>query len=626
MNQNKSGSNPQPVETQKRKAGSRFTSSSEQQDAAIRRVLHQLEGQLPELRGKSYDRATRSLTLLARGNKVDYRTPVYGKWSGKKLVLPPRSQIVEILDAAIKVDKTRDDFSQVLDDIETEERGRIGPQSMFLPFAEDGPEKADAVYSNKEYPQDCDMGALQRALDRVQALIPSQSIEMISITDAVHGFGGTEDPRLANDGMDTSTNSGLPFMKSGWVPKTTMKHADYQEAEAIYKFEMDMASTLVSELKTKVESLPYFYAVSFQRMVQRGPKPYGAKSKRLVIGFPKHEAIAGNTVGRPLTQKVKELKSPSGNLIFAGFQSLAVIDREMQKILADADSNGWTVVSGDVSGMDASLIPDLMVRIGKIVGSWIRGGEHFVAQLVEMMVNRTWLLTPTKLYKPQPSSNKSGSWFTTLMNCFYLLTALFYGEEVRLYTLRSYTVQGDDSAAAGRNVTPDTIAEAFRQCGLTANAEKQFYKPKSLHFLQRLHYLGRPGGVYSVYRALGHALSLERFEFRPGDWTGATYSVRMLAQIQNCAFNPRVSQLTYILRDGDKYRLGADYANAQEFLIGAGSVADTIARTGSTDLKDWRGTENALSFGNWVPNGILRGEELPPAGEALFKRVYGEAA
>jgi hypothetical protein len=345
-----------------------------------------------------------------------------------------------------------------------------------------------------------------------------------------------------------------------------------------------------------------------------------------VIGFPKFEAIAGNTVGRPLTNEVKKLKSPSGNLVFAGFQSLAVIDREMQKVLDDADKNGWTVVSGDVSGMDASLIPDLMVKIGEIIGSWIRNGANFASQLIEMMVNRTWLLTPTKLYKAQPSSNKSGSWVTTFMNCFYLLTALFYGEEIGLYKLKSYAVQGDDSIAAGPGVTPETIAEAFRQCGLTANAEKQFYKPKSLHFLQRLHYLGRPGGVYSVYRALGHALSLERFEFRPGDWTGATYSIRMLAQIQNCAFNPYVPELTYVLRDGDKFKLGAEFANAQEFLVGAGSVAETIARTGSTDLKDWRGTENALSFGNWVPNGILRGERLPPPGEALFKRVYGEAA
>jgi hypothetical protein len=336
--------------------------------------------------------------------------------------------------------------------------------------------------------------------------------------------------------------------------------------------------------------------------------------------------VAGNTADKPITKAFKDIKSPAGDYLFPAFRSLPEIDARAQRMLRRAAASGTTVVSGDISGMDSSLIPQLFSEVGHRIASWVRGGEIFESQMFDAMIYSTSLVTPTKYYKEQPSSNKSGSSPTTLGNCGYLTTAIFYGEERGYYKIVDLMVHGDDSCGCGPGYTPETFSQALEEVGLTSNPDKQFYKPGFLHYLQRLHAADRPGGIYPVYRALGHALSLERFEFKPGDWTGLTYSVRMLAQVNNCAFNPYISAVLNVLANGDKFELGRKFTNPSDMLADSGSVGHMIARTGSTDSVDWRRMDKAMSFDSWLPNGLLRGETPPPPGLDLFRRVYGERA
>jgi hypothetical protein len=335
--------------------------------------------------------------------------------------------------------------------------------------------------------------------------------------------------------------------------------------------------------------------------------------------MPKEEALLCKIITVNLMKSLRGVRL-NNVLTMCGWYNLQTIDIQMQILLANADKAGRTVLSGDVSNFDASIPPELMIDLGAIIGRWVRGGEHLADNLVRALTYKTGLVTPDKFWPETMSSMKSGSGFTNLLDSLINLTILFYGEEMGYYKIQDACVLGDDFVIDGEGVNPESVTKAFSDFGMESHPDKQFYEEKALHYLQRLHYLGRPGGIASVMRTLGHALGFENMVYRPGDFNSYTFVVRALSQVQNCAFNPFLLPLLNTLKDGDKYKLGAEITNPKELLTMSGKAGEDILRINTTAT--WK--RSGVPFENWLVNGALRGEEPPQAGNALFRRVYGQ--
>lgn len=309
--------------------------------------------------------------------------------------------------------------------------------------------------------------------------------------------------------------------------------------------------------------------------------------------------------------------------MMCGWTNLGNIDEQMQVVLRLAESKGRTILSGDVSNFDATLPPRALAQVGYVVARWIRGHEKVVIKLVDQMIYKTQLITPTKLYRAGPSSLKSGSGGTNLLGSLTNLAIQRYGQELGMYKLENFCVLGDDFILDGEGVGPDATAEVFSHFGMLSHPDKQFYEPHALQYLQRIHTFGDVGGVYSVYRALGHALGLEHMPQKADRMNSYAYVVRALSQVQNCVFNPYFPDLIKLLSSLDKYRLGAIFADPQQLVAKAGTAG---AKMVEVDINTpWKSTGGNTSFQNWLVNGVLRDEVIPPRGKALFQRVYGRA-
>jgi hypothetical protein len=293
-------------------------------------------------------------------------------------------------------------------------------------------------------------------------------------------------------------------------------------------------------------------------------------------------------------------------------------------MLNTADRQGRIVLSGDVSGFDASLIPRFIRDVGYAVAQWFRGDAVGLWKtLVDNLVYNTALVTPSKFYLSGPSSMKSGSSLTNVLGTLCNMAAHFYGEEVGFIKLSAMCVLGDDFVLDGEGCTPDALSKYMSHLNLTSNASKQFFTKDALHYLQRLHIRGRPGGMASVMRTLGHTLGYERLQYKPSEWSAYAAIVRALSQVHNCEFNPFFLALVDTLKEGDKYGLGAELS-PEELLQKAGTPGEEILKV--HEVASWKKGGKHSSFPNWLVIGVLRGEEPPPGGNALFTRVYGITA
>jgi hypothetical protein len=583
--------------------------------------IRQLERQFGQLPESGFNKALRLLTVLERGNTIDARTPFFGSRRGEKFVYRDREEIASILDSKIEGVSSGDtDMLEVLRQLEMDQRKDIGPWSMFLPWSEDGPKKAVAVYANKSYTEALDGKALSNALEWVQTMVKTQSVQLTSIDQAIEGTKSSDD-ELSPTGLDTTTNSGYPYFSSGWRPTEIGPRSNNPELAEVFRYHKEQAQKWLNESNAAKGSIPDWVAISFQRLVQKGPEPFGPKTKRLVIAFPKEEAILAKTFTPALMDQIRTFKADGGVRVMCAWFELPVIDVNMQHMLNIAHENDRTVLSGDVSNFDATVPPDLLLRVGNVVASWIRGGERLVNMLFEAMISATSLLTPGKLYKATTSSLKSGSGLTNLTGSLSNLTMLRYGHERGLYKIENICVLGDDFVMDGPGVEPDAVSECFSHFGMLAHPDKQFFTSRSLHYLQRLHWLGRPGGIASVYRTLGHVLGLERLPSGK-NYGPYAYIVRALSQIQNCVFNPYFGALIDTVKEGDKYSLGADFADPMQLLAKAGPVGAEMLEVSAN--QPWKVTGSETSFSNWLVNGYLRGEKLPQGGGDLFMRVYGK--
>jgi hypothetical protein len=553
----------------------------------------------------------------AEGRTQDFRTPFYAKRVNGTLLPPQRDVIVKVLESKMSSGDLDRSLDGLVLPLEEAEKGDIGPWSMYKPYSLDGPKKVQAVYQDK--PLRLETGPKEKTLSRLESMIPLRSLNRISIEDGIRGLStsrqdvGEEGPT----GLDTTTNSGAPYFNPGRKPNPDMDEERVQYVKEIYNYYLQAAKSLDEALRTP-GNVPEFYAVMSHRLVPKGPEPYAPKSKRIVIAMPKEDAILGKTFSVPLISWGKTYVY-NGIRPMIGWTDPPTIDREMQILLDKASKRGQIVVSGDVSGFDASFPPELIIEIGKVLGRWFRDGGDIIENLVRAMVYNTHLITPNKVWEATMSSMKSGTWGTNILDSLGVTFALFYGEEMGLYTLENYCTLGDDFLVLGEGVNADSIAEAMRLCGFESHPEKQFVEKDAVHFLQRLHVKDRIGGIASVMRTLNHALGFETMEYRPGDFNRYSYVVRALSQLQNCAFSPYFIPLIETLKEGDAEQLGAKFTNPKDIVSQAGKAGKRIL---SEDTNaPWK--RRGVAFENWAVNGVLRGEKLPPPGIALYRRVYG---
>jgi hypothetical protein len=296
----------------------------------------------------------------------------------------------------------------------------------------------------------------------------------------------------------------------------------------------------------------------------------------------------------------------------------------MQKMLRRADGLGLSIVSGDISGYDASIAPVLIEIAGDIMKYWCRAGE-LPLQMAKALANKIELLHPDGVELAQPSSMKSGSGLTNLVDTIILLLILFAGEELGKYRLLNLTGNGDDFLALGHGVTPDTISETFQEFGMDVHPDKQFYEPGFLSYLQRIHRYGYIGGAASTFRVLNSATSYERLKYKASEWNPYVDSLRALAQLENANFSPWFEDFVKFFESGDKIKLGAIFKNPMTLVRKAGDTGIDVMKADIVGA--WHSNAHPDSFSQWAINGVLRGKVLPPLGSVdRHKQIYGERA
>lgn len=601
-------------------------SSSNAPDRWLTSVTAEVRSYAPVATLGALIRFQRWLRRLAGGYDVDIRTPFFAQKEKDVLVYKSRDAIVKGFEAHIKASNSLRQQNRYVcdyvDAVELEHIEKIGPMSPYLPWFEDGPRKVLDVFRDKKPLAMMKADILEKAKDRLTNMIRVNSIGAVSLDVVINGTPGKVGDD--SDAADTTTNSGHPWFISPWKPTSAMKQSD-KTAEIVAAFEWYTQETrrLTKLLNRpmRMSELPYWYAMAGQRIVQKGPKPFDPKSKRIVEAYPKHEMLLGKQFVLPITDALREVKLGSVH-IMSGWFDLPTVDTAMQTMLVHAANNKRIVLSGDVQNFDATVPPYLLMHVIDVLSRWVKPElKWLVLNHGSMMVNRTRLITPSGVTPPGPTSMKSGSVLTSLVGSLANLLILLYGSELGLYTIDHVCVLGDDFVIDGAGVSPLNVGASYEAFGMTAHPDKQYYKPNSLQFLKRLHIGGYPGGIASVYRTLGSILSLEKLQGKLGDEGKYAFILQALSKLQNAAFNPYFEVLVNYVKQGDKFKLG-EQMSPSELAQKAGQSGELVMK----DLKfsPWKRHGAGMEFVNWAVHGVIRGEKLPPLGKARFERVYGK--
>jgi hypothetical protein len=564
---------------------------------------------------------------LEKGNDNDWRGNYFIKHRNKEGANEwmTYDEVIKIADEYLLKQVGKDEITgYVYQHLEESNRKRIGPKGRYKPASVDLSEKIDAIWSPKEMPKSVDRLALMRALEKLSRIIPSGSISPIGIDVAMRATPYDASFEDEIQGLDPTTNSGPPWYKRNWSPGGYESNDPRRKrSEIVFSYYRDQTKKALAILASgKTYSLR---AMAAQRLTQRGPDQFeDGKYKRLVTAMGKEDAIMCKMVSATLIPVLRLITPFRGTVkTFSALSDAPVVDMSCQLMMRE--SGGRTVLSTDYSGFDQTQVPWLIAMIGKVIGSWVRGGSVWVAKLVESMAYHTSLLSPVGFYPEMASSMKSGHGFTNLIDSLISLVVLFYGEEIGAWTIHNAMVQGDDGATDGLGVNPEQFERVCADIGLSASSDKQFYEEGAMHYLQKLHLAGKLGGIYSVYRALGSILSYERLKFDPDQWNPYLEAMQTISRIDNCAFHPQFPELVKLISEHDKYKLGGDL-DAGEVITKAGELWQEVLNYVRHETINAR-TGAGSGFVNSPTNGVLREEILPSFGShARFVRVYGERA
>jgi hypothetical protein len=295
------------------------------------------------------------------------------------------------------------------------------------------------------------------------------------------------------------------------------------------------------------------------------------------------------------------------------------IDIMAQLTMNLAADHELTVLCGDISNFDQSIPSEMIHRQGAKEEAWVKAGKA-PTTMAKAMTDGLALSTPDGIIENESGSMPSGSVHTNEFDSMTVDEVLITGHEMGLYKLYCKAVQGDDFYALGEGLTPDVVSDLFKLFNFEVHPDKQFYEPNMISYLQMTHIYGMPGGIASAARVINSATSYERMKVRSGKWNDFVEIVRVLSQLENLAFSPYFEDVVHYMAKLDKHGLGRDM-NPQEVIDNAGSTG--VDAMSEDVIGAWQSRVDAGSFDNWVTNGVLRGEKLPPLGSRQrFERVY----
>lgn len=603
--------------------------TAEQARAVIKPILDQYDRLVVEYFGQRpkedwRQRLSGWFGWMEQGWKVDERTPLF-RGVPRRTVMDQFSPKV-VIAAKRLAELTNGEIATCWITVEKEQAAKAGPFSKFRPWSQDGDDKVKAVMSDKPPLSRLKVPAWRAALRDVTNLIAPGSIAPVDLKTAIGGRHGKP-----NSKMDVSTNAGFPTQQRRWWRSEDedwngSKAGLATDAERIIISQVLGVRESYSNKGVTYKSRPLrFVALTSQRTnMPKGPDPLSnPKSKRAVLAMPKYETILGRMFMVPIQEKLALVRNSTSNVrLIPAWSPMPVLDKNMQVFLRYAEDHRRNVLSGDISNFDASLPPWAMWDIAQAMAEWIKKDDRnlFLA-ILHGDIFGTEVLTPTKYFEACPSSVKSGSIFTSLIGCIANYAIQRYGMHAKYYSIDQQCVMGDDFIIDGDGVIPESISEAFADFGMVCSAEKQYFHRYSLHFLQRLHILGLPGGQASICRVLGTSLAVEDdTQLEYDERNRYAYELQALARIENANLSPGYSELVEYEMSGDKYQLGKDVAPS-EIVAKSGDFGRRKLLEAYT--KPWKSTGLGVPFEHWSVNRVVRGEKVPPLGVARFKFAYG---
>lgn len=589
------------------------------------------------------ERLTRWFLRMEQGNQEDHRTVMFRRYSYSQLDKMWSKAIHQATSSIKREYSAVPSFAEDYLEAYLHQIAKFGPKGVFPPFSIWGGDKIDAVWSDKPVPKSLDRRAYAAALKDVVQLFPARRMKGQHPKDTWPKGEGDDSTDVR--ALNTDTNSCFATYVHDWYSgdwSRTPRSEDQKLVQKIltektlelYKF----AQTCRSYRELVQHPAFHYVATASQRTVQQGhsaddPAYKGIKySKlRLVIAMPKIDTLLGKGILNVMIENLLKVRSKNrfGTRPFVALSTPESIAKNCQCALELAAERKLTVLSTDYSAFDAHLAPWFMWDVAKAASTWMepKTANLFLA-LCYAEIYQTCLLSPAGFRKEGPSSMKSGCIFTNILDslCNYACQRLGYHSGNWEEPICQF-VQGDDALLLAVGAEPKAFEKVAAMLGLEANADKQYYRFGSLSFLQEIHVLGYPGGIYPSSRAANACFSLEddvpievdKAEVDAFPWA-VTY--RTLSRLDKACFCPLFTWTVEQFAKDDKLHLGRDLS-PDEISARAGSYADKYM--GELNLKPWKSPGEVVKrkgFGMRPINRVLRGEKIPPPGRKRFEWVY----
>lgn len=571
-----------------------------------------------------------------RGYFGDTRTPIWRSLSYKAIAKKVTGLISNNLKAIDQVYRSVPGFGSTLLEVEDHQAEKISDRGHFPPATEWMPDKLYEVYKEKVLPKNFDRKAWQDTMKWLKGLHSGPKIDVGPDTWK-ESFSGNMAKSF--NPLNPDSSSGWPDYVRNWFHKfKSLATAEQWACQQLIIWRTRVLWKKFYRASSWKECRLLLTGTAFQRTnVGAGWKPtadntYRGKSiskLRVVIGVDKRDTCLGKPILNRLIEVCKEVRNPDGTSMFSALCSRLVVDKTMQKMLETAERNGLTVLSTDFSSFDATINPYLMWDVAEAVASWMtpKAANIFLGLVWSEFFNcRT--IAPCGIYGPGPSSMKSGTIFTNILDSLYNLASQRYGVFAGYYEdILCHNVQGDDATIIGHGVDEHSFEKCVASLGLVGNASKQYKVPHTLAFCQMIHVYGYPGGIYPISRCAASIVSTEddvRMEPGSGEKNIYNYivSYRTICRLENSCFNPEFAKFVNMVADEDRVNHLCRDMPAAALAKAAGSYADKYERY----YKDfpWKSFGSTKSgFANSPVNRVLRGELPPPPGVGLWEWVYG---
>jgi hypothetical protein len=417
-----------------------------------------------------------SLSRTDKGYPLDRRTPFFDE--------KPRDEIASLLNETIGVMP----FPR-LQELENEERNKVGPQSIRLPWS-DRYEDAVAYMGQSASPE---AQSLMIAFQNVVRLVARHSVRPADFSTA---FGL----------MPKGTSLGLPWMTS------KKEFAEYY---------LDRAQHI-----SRPEDI--YPAVVWWRGQANGTD---VPKQRIVWMMDHAETICGARYQHPILESLRRIKG------FSAWGTPTDVDHAITRILGAPGLK----YSSDYSAFDTSPTRQVGHLVFEVFKHWLIPSEADFVDLLEEIFFTVSLVVPWEDMTGRNGGVPSGSVFTNLFDSLMNLLIGFYIADRLHVELKDYEVMGDDSVFVfDSDPNPQDMSDAAAEMGFNMNPEKQYIADDAVHYLQRLHLRDYAvGGINVGMRPLNRSLtSATGYETLHRDWNEMKETARLLMLMENCSNHP----------------------------------------------------------------------------------------